>query len=113
MKKIALVAIIALLAIGFTSAAFAEKGRGDKKCEDKMEKCHMHKMMMMNMAEKKMVATSDGGVVLMCCGKLTKYDSNLNLVKEIELNMDTEAMQKKMTDAQQNCPMCSKMQGKK
>ncbi len=45
----------------------------------------MHAMgMRPKMGAKNMVATSDGGVVIMVGGKIIKYDKDLNLVKEVE-----------------------------
>jgi hypothetical protein len=52
-----------------------------------------------------MVATSDGGVVVWTGGKLKKYDSNLNLVKEVELKVDYEAMQQRMQKMMESMPM--------
>ena len=58
--------------------------------EDKMGhhwkegKCPMCGKMKSKM-QKSMVATSDGGVVVLSHNKLTKYDKNLNIVKEVEL----------------------------
>jgi len=60
-----------------------------KECCDKC-KCPMCRMMM----HKCVVATSDGGIVVMIGNKLTKYDKNLNLVKEAEIKIDMEAMKK-------------------
>ena len=57
-------------------------------------------MGMMGMMPKQMVATSDGGVIVLIGNKLLKYDKDLNLVKEtelktdVELKMDVEPMQK-------------------
>lgn len=65
--------------------------------------------MMKSMMERSVVATSDGGVVVVMGNKLTKYDKDLNVVKEIEQKMDMEGMQKMMKD----CPMMGKdMMGK-
>ena len=47
-------------------------------------------MQMMNGMQKQMVATSDGGVVVMAGHKLFKYDKDLNLVKEVELKTRVE-----------------------
>ncbi len=63
--------------------------------------CPMQGMMM----KKEMVATSDGGVIVMVGNKLLKYDKDLNLKKEAELKMDAEAMHQMMG----KCPMCQKM----
>ena len=41
------------------------------------------------------VATSDGGVVVLTGGKLAKYDNSLNLVKEVELKGGPKSMNKK------------------
>ena len=41
-----------------------------------------------------LVATSDGGVVVMIGNKLYKYDKNLNLVKEAEIKVDFRGMQR-------------------
>ena len=60
--------------------------------------------MMKSMMERSVVATSDGGVVVAMGNKLTKYDKDLNVVKEAELKMDMEGMQKMM----KNCPMMGK-----
>ena len=74
-----------------------------------MHACPMHAMMMKSMMDREMVATSDGGVIIMHCGKLTKYDKDLNMVKEAEMKMDPEAMKKIMTQMMEACPMCKKM----
>ena len=60
-----------------------------------MMKCPFHMTMMKGMMEKKIVETSDGGVVVMTCDKLYKYDKDLNLVKEVELKA-VEDMKEKM-----------------
>ncbi len=71
--------------------------------------CPMHGMMMKSMMGCQMVAIEDGGVVVMHCGKMTKYDKDLNMVKEVEMKMDVEAMKKTMTQMMEACPMCKKM----
>ena len=48
--------------------------------------------MMRKMSDKNVVATSDGGVVVIMGNKMTKYDKDLNLVKEVDLKMDMEGM---------------------
>jgi hypothetical protein len=69
----------------------------------------MRGMMAQSMAESMshdaMVATSDGGVVVWAGGKLMKYDSGLNLTKEIELKVDYEAMQQRMQKMMESMPM--------
>ena len=64
-------------------------------CMDKMGKEGMMEgkhMMMPMMMGKSMVATTDGGVVVMLGNKLFKYDKNLVLKNEAELKIDKEAM---------------------
>lgn len=120
MRKLWSVVLGCLLVIGFSSLALAqenktmtgketmkagmmEKGVMGKCMEEKGEKCcdkekmeckemmGMHKMMM----SKSMVATPDGGVIVMVGHKLQKYDKDLVLQKEVDLKMDKEEMKKK------------------
>jgi hypothetical protein len=67
--------------------------------------CHM-------MMGKSMVATTDGGVVVMIGNKLMKFDKDLNLVKEIKLKMDFEGMEKPMVQPVKECPMHKSMEQK-
>ena len=67
--------------------------------------------MMKSMMERYVVATSDGGVVVVMGNKLTKYDKNLNITKEVELKMDMEGMQKMMENMKGMCPMMKGMMG--
>ncbi len=68
--------------------------------------------MMKSMMERSVVATSDGGVIVVAGNKLTKYDKDLNVVKEVELKMDMEGMQKMMENMKGMCPMMKGMMGK-
>ena len=54
----------------------------------------MHAMGMMGGSA--MVATEDGGIVIMWGSKLMKYDKDLNLIKEAEIKIDWESMNKTM-----------------
>ena len=54
--------------------------------------------MMGKMMDKKIVATRDGGVVVLLGNKLIKYDAKLNLVKEAEIKVDMKEC----------CPMMKK-----
>ena len=65
--------------------------------------------MMRKMSEKNVVATSDGGIVVVTGNKLIKYDKDLNLVKEVDLKMDTEGMQKMMEGMKDMPPMMKGM----
>ena len=67
--------------------------------------------MMKSMMERSVVATSDGGVVVVMGNKLTKYDKELNVTKEVELKMDMEGMQKMMDNMKSMCPMMKGMMG--
>ena len=79
----------------------------DGKMGGKMMKGSMHEMME-SMMKRSVTATSDGGVVVLFGNKLTKYDKDLNVVKEVELKMDMEGMQKMMGDMKGMCPMMGK-----
>jgi hypothetical protein len=59
----------------------------------KEEACPIHPM-----ASGSMVATSDGGVIVMMGPKLLKYDKDLNLVKEVEIKIDWAAWHKTMME---------------
>ena len=96
---------------GMRRGAMGEQGMMMGK-EKMMAMCPMHGMMMGSMMAKSVAATGDGGIVVMAGNKLIKYDKDLNLVKEVEVKMDMEGMQKKMSQMMEQCPMCkSMMQG--
>ncbi|MDP2980484.1 MAG: hypothetical protein Q8N67_00250 [Candidatus Omnitrophota bacterium] len=101
MKKIVFVLLSALICMSFLSVSFA-RDTGDKKWDKKDQHCPMYKMM----GEKKLVATQDGGAVLMMGNKLIKYDAQLNIIKEVEIKIDMEAMKNSMDEMRKNCPMC-------
>jgi hypothetical protein len=67
--------------------------------------------MMMNsmMMGKSLVATSDGGIIVMMGNRLQKYDKDLVLQKEVEIKIDMEGMQKMMIQMMEKCPMHEKM----
>jgi hypothetical protein len=77
-----------------------------------MGMCPMHSMMMKMMMGKSLVATEDGGIVVMSGNKLMKYDKDLNLKKEVELKMDMAGMQKMMERMMEKCPMRKMMMEK-
>jgi hypothetical protein len=112
MKKIIFTTLAVVFCMSFLSVSFARDRGGDK--WDKKDKgcsmCHMNKMMM---GCKELIATQDGGVVLMMGHKLIKYDAQLNVVKEVEIKMDMEAMHKSMEEMKKSCPMYHKMQDEK
>jgi hypothetical protein len=65
--------------------------------------CPMHTMMAQGMMHKEIVATQDGGVIVMYDNKLLKYDKDVNFVKEVDLKIDTAAMQAKMQQMMKEC----------
>jgi hypothetical protein len=73
-----------------------------------MEICPIHDKMMTSMMQRAITATPDGGVVVLVGNTLMKYDSSLNLVKETEIKFDEHAMQQKMQNMMDACPMCMK-----
>lgn len=98
MKRFAGVVLGCFLLVIVNFSAFAEEHSSGM----------MGKGMMQMMAKKQLVATEDGGVVLLLGNKLVKYDKKLNLVKEVELNIDTEGIRKMMKEMMKNCPMIGK-----
>jgi hypothetical protein len=96
-KMIAGIVAVLILTVSGIALAEMEKGKEKMKC-GMMDKGGM----MMKMMEKSVVATSDGGVVIVSMNKITKYDKDLKLVKEVELKMQEMGDMKKM------CPMMGK-----
>ena len=83
MKNISLLTVALFLSTGW---AFANEGMMHGQAgQGMMCKRMMHHGMM---EKSQMVATTDGGVVVKMGNKLLKYDKNLKLVKEVELNVD-------------------------
>lgn len=91
---------------GMGATAGKDMMKGDMMGKGKMTKMPpMSGMMMKGMAEKSMVATADGGVIVLVGNKLIKYDKDLNVVKEVEIKIDMEAMRKNMREMMKDCPM--------
>ena len=111
MKRLIYVIVVAV--VFFTVRfAFAEKMEGPMMGQGMKEKGMMRGkemmgkgMMMHSMMQTSMVASNDGGVIVLTGNKLTKYDKDLNVVKEVELKANTEAMQGMMKDMMERCPM--------
>ncbi|MCR4337130.1 MAG: hypothetical protein NUV91_04915, partial [Candidatus Omnitrophica bacterium] len=61
--------------------------------------------MMESMVEKSVMIMPDGGVLVVMGNKLSKFDKDLNLIKEVTLTVDTEGMKKMMSDMKEICPM--------
>jgi len=112
-KKLIVVAILALFALTLVGVSFAQ----DEvvKCP-MMEKCAgmggmkgpcpMCCMKMKGMMEKEMVATEDGSVVVLAGNKLMKYDKDLELKKETQIKCDMKEACEKMC---KECPCCQAM----
>jgi hypothetical protein len=118
MKKIWMIVVVVSCVIGFSYMGFTQeykcpmmdtgKGgpQGEKMCQGKMEGMgHGYGCKMMG--GKALVATADGGVVVLCCNKLLKFDNNLVLQKEVALKIDKECQKKKTG----KCPMSEQMKG--
>jgi len=105
MKKALSLALFAcLLSIqSFASAqdAPAQDDRAGMMRGRMMGKGAMHPMMMGMMGARAITTLDDGSIVVLTANKLIKYDADLNLVKEVDIVIDTQGMQQMM----QNCPM--------
>jgi len=111
MRKVKVLALM-IAALMFCSVIAFAQGSGETKepiAEEKAKEKQMGKeaiggmmMQMMGATQKQMVATNDGGVIVLVGNKLLKYDKDLNLVKEAELKteaglkMDVGSMQEIM-----------------
>ena len=106
MKKI----ILAVLALSFLISvpAFAEEMKKEEMPGMPMDKpmAGMGKMGCLMMSKAQMVATDEGGVIVLVGPKLMKYDADLNLIKEVEIKMPMPPMSGKQ------CPMMGKMMEK-
>lgn len=117
--------IIAVIAVSLSaSSVFAGKMKGGVMEEGKdgkgIEKgmmdggmmTMMHKMHGMTRSPT-MVASNDGGVIVLTGNKLYKYDKNLNLVKEAEIKTEMEGggMMGGMGGMKKTCCQGKKMMG--
>jgi len=120
MRKMLSVVLAGLLITGFCSLVLAEEKKestmgkgmmqgsmmgkqgmmgeeGMMMSKDKMMRMDtMRGMMNSMMTGKSLVATSDGGVIVLIGNKLQKYDKDLVLQKEVEIKIDMEGMKKTM-----------------
>ncbi|MFH1622665.1 MAG: hypothetical protein ABIA97_06065 [Candidatus Omnitrophota bacterium] len=132
MRRILVFMVVALFVMGVVSIAMAQEAEtgtetsasmvkseegmmGMGKMKDKMMQHGKDKgwdkmSMMKQMMQKQIVATEDGGVIVLTGNKLLKYDKNLNLKKEAEIPMDMGGMHKRMMQMMKECPMKDKMQ---
>ena len=90
MKKLTYL-IIAVTAVSLSASSVFAGQMKDGTMEDGMMDGGMMKMMHKMhgmMRSPMMVASNDGGVIVLMGSKLYKYDKNLNLVKEAEIKTD-------------------------
>src|SRR5262245_38879633 len=104
-----LIAIAVLMMVAVSGQAMAQmheegEGKGMMVKKDGMGMMGMHHFMMKKM-EPIVVATSDAGVIVVIGNKMTKYDQDLDVIKEVELKMDFAGMQKMMEEMKKSCPM--------
>lgn len=76
---------------------------------EKMAMNPIHEIQMGSMMAKTIIATGDGAFVVMAGNKLSKYDKDLNLLKDVQVKMDMDGMQNKFSQMMEQCPMCKSM----
>ncbi|MBI5149323.1 MAG: hypothetical protein HZA28_00930 [Candidatus Omnitrophica bacterium] len=96
---------------GMMGKGMMEDGMMDDGMMKMMKMMHAHSAMMRSPT---MVASNDGGVIVLTGNKLSKYDKNLNLVKEAEIKTEMGGMGGMMggMGGKKMCPMCAGMKGK-
>jgi hypothetical protein len=99
----AISALVLVISLSIFAQSNQGDGVGEKGCGmmDSSMACQMMKMRMMG--PKEAFATSDGGVVVIVGNKMMKYDKDLNFKKEVELKIDSTAMNS-MKQMMQQCP---------
>jgi hypothetical protein len=122
MRNKVVLAMVVIMATGITYFAFAaEHPTGGMMGKDTMGKemmgkgmgmmgmCPMHSMTCGAMMKGEITATQDGGIVVMCCNKLYKYDKDLNMVKSVEMKevqQDCKTMMETMKkECMEKCQM--------
>jgi hypothetical protein len=108
LKRTITIMVAVLLIAGALLASAAEgKGwfqKGKKETyKPSMGLCPMHMMACQSMMEKKMVALEDGSIIIMTCGKLYKYDKDLNFVKDVELTNIKNDAKAKLEEIKKEC----------
>lgn len=120
MKRLVLLVTVGIIVGLGGYAVFAEQqkeqmGEGMMLKDEKMcpmPNCPMCTTMCKSMMEKKLVATEDGGIILMAGCKLIKFDKDLNKVKEVPIEINIEEIKAKMQEMIKACPMCPMMMKK-
>jgi hypothetical protein len=67
-----------------------------------------HGMPGAGMMDRQVVATADGGIIIVAGAKVVKYDKDLNLVKEIELGGGMPSMHGTKMGGMKQCPVMMK-----
>ncbi|MDD5045113.1 MAG: hypothetical protein PHH69_03715 [Candidatus Omnitrophica bacterium] len=87
-----IVAIMFCSVVAFAQAPVEQNQTvaGEKAAAKQMDTARMGgmAMQMMGAMQKQMVATNDGGVIILAGNKLLKYDKDLNLIKEAEIKTE-------------------------
>ncbi len=120
MKKAMLLVLVVVLFVSMPlgSSVFADDSKQAKGTPPPMEHEGMgarppamsmdlmqNMMVMQAMREKSVVATSDGGVVVLVSNQMVKYDKDLNVVKEAELKVDVDKLRQNIMKMMPNNPM--------
>ncbi|MGA2775785.1 MAG: hypothetical protein ABSE81_06995 [Candidatus Omnitrophota bacterium] len=99
MNKLKVLGLVTVTIMFCSVIAFAQDSSEKKELtiEEKTNEKQIEKermggmvMQMMGTIQKQIVATNDGGVIVMAGNKLFKYDKDLNFVKEVELKTAVE-----------------------
>jgi hypothetical protein len=102
MKKIiTFIFATALIACPIIAFAHEHEDKDHEMMEKDMKGRGIKHEMMMRRMQRSVVATSDGGVVIVAGNKITKYDRNLNVIKEVQLKSDE--MEKMMSEEKSEC----------
>jgi hypothetical protein len=90
--SIALLMFFPVMTFAESSAEKKEPAVEEAKKDKQKEREQMMSMVMSMLGniQKQMVATGDGGIVVLKGNKLLKYDKDLNLIKVVELKTDLE-----------------------
>ncbi|HPD48574.1 MAG TPA: hypothetical protein P5279_11035 [Anaerohalosphaeraceae bacterium] len=126
MKKTLILAAGLLIMAAGAYVAFAQRtqeppagqapGRGQRSAwaarrpYGRMAMCPLHCAMVRAMTAKEMEVTGNGEIIVLVGCQLFKFDPNLNLVAKTQVEVDTEALQKKMQQMMENCPIRQQIQ---
>lgn len=110
MRK-ALLSAISILLVGTTFVAAQGPGMGRGMMGGQMMHADSGMMkpmrgcgIMMDMASPKSVIPVDDGIIVVVGNKLLKYDQDLNLKKETQIEIDYEEIEARMQRMRQMCP---------